>query len=86
VTLETAADQRPHRWRRGRRQRVPVRISGQDLRQRIRHGVAGERLRAGQHLVEQSAERSDVRTPIDRPAARLFRVRGFYCSGGGVRQ
>jgi hypothetical protein len=43
------------------------------LRQRIRHGVAGERLRAGQHLVEQSAERPDVRTPIDRPAARLFR-------------
>ena len=45
---------------------------GDLLGQDVEHAVAGERRRAGQHLVRDAAELVDVGAPIDAIAARLL--------------
>jgi len=51
----------------------PVRLALQHRAKNFRHVVSLERRTPGQHLVEHTAEREDVRAPINRSALRLFR-------------
>ena len=78
--LGEAPQQKPSNrdWRR-LRQRSPVRLALEHLRNRVRDGVSRERKPAGQHLVEQAAECPDVGTLVDRKAARLL---GAHVGGG----
>ena len=47
---------------------VPVRVPGDDRRNRVGHVVALERAAAGEHLVKHAAERPDVAALVDRLA------------------
>ena len=54
-------------------QRLPVRRALQDVRQRLRHVVAAERARAGEHFEQDAAERPHIDAFVDHLAARLLR-------------
>ena len=56
-----------------RRQSRPVGLAAQNGGQRVAHVLTLERAAARQHLVEDAAERPDVRTDIDGLALRLLR-------------
>ena len=78
--LRQAAEQKPpNRHRRRGRQRRPVRLALEDLRDRVRDRVARKRHAPGQHLVEHAAEGPDVGALVDRQAARLL---GAHVGGG----
>ena len=78
--LDQAAEQQPSNRRRCRgRQRRPVRLALEDLRDRVRHRVAGKRHPPGQHLVQHAAEGPDVGAFVDWQSARLF---GTHVGGG----
>ena len=51
-----------------RRKRLPVRLALEHGREYFRHVIAIERASAGQHLVEDDAERPDVGAPVHWPA------------------
>ena len=75
----TLGEARGHHFRHGRRQlgqQVTERdgLSRQDRRHRCRRGVAQEGRTAGEHLVQDPAERKDVAPLVDRLAVE-------FCSG-----
>ena len=74
IPFEAAPHQLPHRRGSCGRQGVPGDLLAHDGRQHVRHGLSGEQPLARQHLVEHDAEGPDVRTLVDRPAARLLRA------------
>ena len=74
VLLEAAAQQIADAARRRRRQRLPVDVALEHVRERVRDGLLGERRAARQHLEQDAAERPDVGALVERPAARLFRA------------
>ena len=78
VLHECASQQPPNGRRRVGGEARPVGFSLENVRQRLRQIVSVERTPAGQHFIEDAAERPDVGTPIDGPTTRLFRrhVRG----------
>ena len=83
----------PHAGWRSDRQPRPVRLAVHNRRQHIRGGVASERLRRREHLVEHTSECPDVHPLVGGFATRLFRshVRGRaenhadLCSGSHER-
>ena len=62
-------------------------LSRQDRAHRVRGGFLSERALAADHLVEQAAEREQVRTVVDRPAPHLLWShvpdRPEHCAGFG---
>src|SRR4029079_5396164 len=69
---EAATQEVSNRRGRRRRQRRPVGLTLEDLRDRVRDGVAGKGSTAGQHLVEYAPEGPDVAALVDAVTARLF--------------
>ena len=55
-----------------RRQRVPIRLARDDRRQRVGHRLSVERARAGEHFIQDDAERPDVGATVDALSARLL--------------
>ena len=74
VLLEAPADHAPHRWRDRGGQRLPRRLALQHRGHGVRRRAPRERPRAGEHLVEEAAERPDVGTAIDQLASCLLRA------------
>src|SRR3954471_13865980 len=79
ILLETAFDESANGGRRGRRQRREIWSVADDRREDVRQFAAPEGPAAGQHLVEDAAERPDVRPLVHGLAARLF---GRHVGGG----
>ena len=74
VFQQAASQEAPDAVWRFRREPAPVRFVGQDRRHGIRERGPLKRGPSGQHLVEHTSERPDVRAPIDVQAARLLRT------------
>ena len=73
IPFQAPAKQPPDRFRRLDRQRVPVEVLTQHRGEHVRHVVAGKRAAAGQHLVQNHAERPDISAAIDGLSPCLFR-------------
>jgi hypothetical protein len=75
ILLQAPAQQTTNRRRRLGRQRVQVGLARQHGRDRVGHRFPRlERVLPRQHLVEHTAERPHVGTPVDGLPARLFRA------------
>ena len=72
ILFQTADQQASDRRRCCGGQRRPVGFALEDLRDRVRHGLARERDATGEHFEEHAPERPDVGALIDRLAARLL--------------
>ena len=73
VLGEAAAQQSAERRRGAAGQRGPLRLLHQDEGERLGHVGAIKRPLAGQHLVEDHAERPDVGLLVHHPSLGLFR-------------
>ena len=67
VAVETAAQNSSDGRRRLRREARPVDVGAQHRSERVGHGLAFEGLAPGEHLVQDRAERPDVRPLVRRP-------------------
>ena len=73
VLVQAAPEQRPNRRRYLRGQRLPVGIDLQHVGECVRDVLTLERTPAGEHFIEDAAERPDVTPFVHRLAPRLFR-------------
>ena len=79
VALEAAAQKLPDRARRAGGQAIEVDLLAHHRRKCVDHALALEQPHAGEHLVEQHAERPDVSSLVDRSPPRLL---GSHVSRG----
>ena len=73
VPLETAPQQIAHRAGRVLREPAEIDLALEDVRQRVRDGLAVEQPLARENLEQDHAKRPDVGALVYRPACRLLR-------------
>src|SRR6184192_1688204 len=73
VLLKAVSQDGPHtRWC-ARGQCIPIRIDTHDPADEVGDGLACERLAAGEHFIEDTAKRPDIRSLVGSLATHLFR-------------
>ena len=72
ILLQTTLQAQTQRRGCVRRESRPIGLRLDHVGEHLGDAVARERRRAGQHLVEHTAERPDIGALVDRPSARLL--------------
>src|SRR5439155_2199340 len=72
VLRETPLEQAEDVWRRRGRKHMPFGLGFENGRERVRHGLAGERRPAGQHFEQHATEGPDVSSLVYRLPTSLL--------------